>query len=177
MSKPAEMSKAMAEAIDGRVIRANPRSTGPTSKAVGKPVPSVAGEKPVKPPIRPVTGIIRLVGVTRRDAAIARLIERAGGAGVSSRRRLDRGRRRAAKHYRRVVITRGGYGCLAASADHERGRTPNGRGRGRSGEARSSQPRGDDDAAYQRQQRSTKQNDAHHPRLALSLRSPRRIAI
>src|SRR5215467_14154993 len=114
MGKPAKMSKAVAEAIDGGMTKTDRRcSTGPTSKAVGKPVPPVAGEKPIDPPIRPVaiivrpvTGIIRLVGVTRRDETIPRLIEKAGRAGVSSRRRLDRGRSRAAKHYRRAVLTK-----------------------------------------------------------------------
>jgi len=62
MGKSAEMSKAMAKAIDTGVSKANPRcSTGPTSKAVGKPVPPVAGEKPVEPPIRPVAIIVRPV--------------------------------------------------------------------------------------------------------------------
>jgi hypothetical protein len=113
MGKPAEMSKAMAEAIDGRVSKADGRHpSGATSKAVSEPVPPSAGREPVEPPIWPVIVAIRFISITRHDAARARVIEIPRGAGVVGGGHCWR-RSRAAEHYRwRIIARRGRRGHL-----------------------------------------------------------------
>jgi hypothetical protein len=69
------MGEAVAKAVNGRVTKADRRSpTGATGEAMRKLMMPPLEAKSVIPPIRPITVVIGLRGVSWHDAARTRVI-------------------------------------------------------------------------------------------------------
>src|SRR5438132_9854785 len=144
------------------------------AEAAAEPMAPAARGEPVEPVIWPIPVIIRVVSITRRDTAIARIVVVARRAGVLGGRGLCSRRWRAAKHDGRSVFSgrRLSVGGIR-TADHDCCRDGGGSRRGlHSSQGGAGQcTRCDADAAYQQQSFSRQFSAVHRRLLGRSLRS------